>query len=70
MSAQADDVFALARLDLAHEANAMLTTLRYEDLTGGDLAALVAILRTVNERRQARVGCPVVALSVVRDGKR
>lgn len=73
MMTRADDVFALARLDLAHEANDLLTTLHYEDLTSADLAALVAILRPVRERRQAREATPAPLLQMVhrkRRGKR
>ncbi|XCI63380.1 hypothetical protein MPNTM1_04555 [Mycolicibacterium parafortuitum] len=65
MSAQADDIFALAHLDLANEANGLLTTLRYRDLTGADLAGLVAILRAVNERRLAREAGPAAVLKLV-----
>lgn len=68
-----DDAFALAHLDLAHEFNDLVQTLRYEDLTSADLAALVAILRPVQERRQAREATPAPLLRLAprkRQGKR
>lgn len=68
-----DDVLALVHDDLVREANEMLTSLRYKDLTSADLAALVAILRPVHERRQAREATPAPLLRLVprkRRGKR
>lgn len=65
MSVDPDHVFLLARRALSREANMMLQTLTWGDMTDEEVAALAALLRPIHRRSTADPVPPAPVLELV-----